>query len=198
MIAAKVRADSFAAALDPVQAWALYDYHYKTAKGKMDLSLAWAESEFEGFQKPGHTAFHDWLKKMHELEGVHAREVRELCEQKIEESARSLKVRDETAIRAAKAEALDAGVVEGDWDKAKLIMELVHGIEDAAFKQAEIDLKSRAQKTKDDQLRLAREKFEFDAAKKAMELAAEIKSVAADDSLDDDEKIAKVREALFG
>ena len=61
-----------------------------------------------------------------------------------------------------------------------------------------LDLKSAAQATKDEQLRLAREKFEFDAAKRAMELAAEIKTVAADDSLDDDEKIQKVREALFG
>ena len=59
-------------------------------------------------------------------------------------------------------------------------------------------LTERAQATKEDQLKLAREKFEFDAAKKAMELAAEIKSVAADDSLDDDEKIQRVREALFG
>ena len=32
----------------------------------------------------------------------------------------------------------------------------------------------------------------------AMEFAAEIKTVAADDGLDDDEKIQKVREALFG
>ena len=61
-----------------------------------------------------------------------------------------------------------------------------------------LDLKSAAQATKDEQLKLAREKFEFDAAKRAMELAAEIKTVAGDDSLDDDEKIQKVREALFG
>ena len=59
-------------------------------------------------------------------------------------------------------------------------------------------LTERAQQTKEDQLRLAREKFEFDAAKKAMELAAEIKDVAGDDSLDDDEKIQMVRKALFG
>ena len=32
----------------------------------------------------------------------------------------------------------------------------------------------------------------------AMALAAEIKTVAADDSLNDDEKVRKVREALFG
>ena len=64
--------------------------------------------------------------------------------------------------------------------------------------EKKLDLQSRAQATKEDQLRLAREKFEFDAAKKAMELAAEIKDVAGDDSLDDDEKIQMVRKALFG
>ena len=68
----------------------------------------------------------------------------------------------------------------------------------SAQRAAELELKDRAQKTKDETLRLAREKFEYDAAKKAMELAAEIKTVAADDALDDDEKIRKVREALFG
>ena len=64
--------------------------------------------------------------------------------------------------------------------------------------EKKLDLQSRAHATKEDQLRLAREKFEFDAAKKAMELSAEIKDVAGDDSLDDDEKIQMVRKALFG
>ena len=59
-------------------------------------------------------------------------------------------------------------------------------------------LKAAAQQTKDEQLRLAREKFEFDAAKTAMAKAAEIKSISADDTLAADEKIARVRAALFG
>lgn len=59
-------------------------------------------------------------------------------------------------------------------------------------------LKAAAQQTKDEQLKLAREKFEFDAAKAAMAKAAEIKSISADDSLAADEKIARVRAALFG
>ena len=79
--------------------------------------------------------------------------------------------------------------------------ESAHRLEQAATAAAEaaaLKLKARAQETKDEQLKLAREKFEFDAAKKAMELAAEIKDVAGDDSLDDDEKIKMVRKALFG
>lgn len=65
-------------------------------------------------------------------------------------------------------------------------------------RERELKLKAAAQQTKDEQLRLAREKFEFDAAKAAMAKAAEIKSISADDSLAADEKIARVRAALFG
>ena len=65
-------------------------------------------------------------------------------------------------------------------------------------RERELKLKAAAQQTKDEQLKLAREKFEFDAAKAAMDKAAEIKSISADDSLAADEKIAKVRAALFG
>ena len=65
-------------------------------------------------------------------------------------------------------------------------------------RERELKLKAAAQQTKDEQLKLAREKFEFDAAKAAMAKAAEIKSISADDSLAADEKIARVRAALFG
>lgn len=160
MITAKVRADSFASRLDPTQAWALYDYHYQTALGKWDLSAAWAEKQFELAKKPSRAAFYEWLKKMNALYGAHIREIRSLCDERIEEGAKLLKVQDPTVIRSIKAEALDAGLVEKDWEKAKMIMDLAHGIEDAAFKQAEIDLRGRAQDTKDEQLKLAREKFE--------------------------------------
>lgn len=65
-------------------------------------------------------------------------------------------------------------------------------------RERELKLKAAAQQTKDEQLKLAREKFEFDAAKAAMAKAAEIKRISADDSLAADEKIARVRAALFG
>ena len=68
----------------------------------------------------------------------------------------------------------------------------------AAVATEKLKLDAARQRTADEQLRLAREKFEFDAAKTAMAKAAEIKSISADDSLAADEKIARVRAALFG
>lgn len=88
--------------------------------------------------------------------------------------------------------------MDGDDKGAALYANAAAKFKEATLKSNELALRERAQETKDEQLKLAREKFEFDAAKKAMELAAEIKDVAGDDSLDDDEKIQMVRKALFG
>lgn len=93
--------------------------------------------------------------------------------------------------------AIDAGI-KGNEKAVSIFSNAARLYQDKLQQDKKLDLQSRAQQTKDEQLKLAREKFEFDAAKKAMELAAEIKTVASDDSLNDDEKIAKVREALFG
>ncbi len=68
----------------------------------------------------------------------------------------------------------------------------------SAQRDRELKLKADKSRRDDEALKLAREKFEFDAAKTAMAKAAEIKSISADDSLAADEKIAKVRAALFG
>ena len=111
--------------------------------------------------------------------------------------AREAGITDATAAEAFRALSVNAAM-DGDDKGAALYANAAAKFRDATLKSSEITLRERAQETKDEQLKLAREKFEFDAAKKAMELAAEIKDVAGDDSLDDDEKIAKVREALFG
>lgn len=160
MTAAKVRADSFAAALDSVQAWALYDRHYEVSKGKWELSVAWAERQFGLARRPSRSAFFAWLAQMHKLDGARAREIRDLCDARIEEKSRLLRVKDETVVRSIKAEALDAGLVERDWEKAARIMSLARGIESAAFEQAALEIKERAQTTKEADLALAREKFE--------------------------------------
>lgn len=48
------------------------------------------------------------------------------------------------------------------------------------------------------QLELDRDKFQFDAASKAMEHAAKIKVIASDTSLSSRERVERVRETLFG
>jgi hypothetical protein len=58
--------------------------------------------------------------------------------------------------------------------------------------------KAKDQELKEAQLGLARDRFEFDASKRAMEEAAKIKTIAADGALNSDQKIAAVRKVLFG
>ena len=57
---------------------------------------------------------------------------------------------------------------------------------------------SSAQETKEEALQLAREKFEFDAAKAALKNAEQIKGIFQDNTLDTDAKILATRKALFG
>ncbi len=59
-------------------------------------------------------------------------------------------------------------------------------------------LKARDQNIKADQLRLNREKFEFDAARSALEKLPDLRAIAGDRSLDDNAKLNAVRQRLFG
>ena len=111
--------------------------------------------------------------------------------------AREAGITDATAAEAFRALSVNAAM-DGDDKGAALYALTAARFKAATIKSGEFALRERAQATKEEQLRLDREKFEYNAAKKAMEFAAEIKTVAADDGLDDDEKIQKVREALFG
>lgn len=104
---------------------------------------------------------------------------------------------DTALIDAYKSMAADLAL-QGNAKSAVSLTVMAMEIGNAQRKQVELDLKARAQQTKDAALRLARDKFEYDAARKAMEQAALIKGIQSDTSLDDDAKILKVREALFG
>ncbi len=58
--------------------------------------------------------------------------------------------------------------------------------------------KGRDQDIKAQQLDLDRERFQFDAAKAALAKLPELKSIAGNNSLDQDAKLRAVREKLFG
>jgi hypothetical protein len=59
-------------------------------------------------------------------------------------------------------------------------------------------LKARSQDLDAQQLRLDREKFEFDAAKKALAALDDLRAIRADASLNDDAKLQAIRQRLFG
>lgn len=92
---------------------------------------------------------------------------------------------DQATIAALKQKAFELAISPGqDPDAVRAVFSLV--------------LKARDQDLDAEKLRLDRQKFEFDAARRAMEEAAKIKTIAADGALNSDQKIAAVRKVLFG
>ena len=191
---AKVRTDSWAAGLSEEQSWALYS---KARRCQWQEAAAWAVKEFGLEKGPSRTAFYAWLTAMREEE--HEHRMGQAAIAAAEAAALGGRcTKDEALIQAFKALATDVALTTGDAKTASAFVNSAMAIKDRLQKEQELALKSAAQSTKDEQLKLAREEFEFDAAKAAMEKAAEIKTISADDALAADEKIAKVRAALFG
>lgn len=190
---AKTRTDSWAAGLTEEQSWTLY---YKAMRCQWQEAAAWAVKEFELERMPSRTGFYEWLKTMRASEHEHRMGQAAIAAAEAAALGKNV-TKDESLIAALKTLATEAAL-NTDAKTASALIQSAMAIKDRLQKAEDLDLKAKAQATKDDQLKLAREKFEFDAAKKAMEFAAEIKGIAADDALDDDEKIQKVREALFG
>ncbi len=202
MVAATVRADSWAAPRTSAQMWAIYDFHYNPdggAAGKWDVTCEWAEKEFELPRKPGREAFYKWLRSMRELAPAHRREVRETADEIAAEGAKSLTVSDDQIISFVKSRALDAATVAKNPEEAERFLRMADSLIRAGQKDAELkmrrqelELKAAAQQTKDEQLKLAREKFE---AAERRENAA--KATVTNEKLSDEERMSKLRE-IYG
>ena len=202
MIAAEVRADSWAAPLSAAQMWAIYDFHYNPdggAAGKWDVTCEWAEKEFELPRKPGRESFYKWLREMRKLAPAHRREVRETADEIAAEGAKSLTVSDDQIISFVKSRALDAATVAKNPQEAERFLRMADsliraGQKDAELKirQKELELKADKGRRDDEQLKLAREKFE---AAERRENAA--RSALGDTRLTDADKLAKMKE-IFG
>jgi len=80
----------------------------------------------------------------------------------------------------------------GSAKEAQKFVEMATALADRQLHAAELDIKERSQKTKDEQLKLAREKFE---AAERRENAA--RSALGDTKLTDADKLAKMKE-IFG
>ena len=201
---AKTRSDAWGEDLPEETRWEIYGFTKPPREGD-DASRPHLKSYEDarehaaarGITPPSRAGWYRFLARMRKAE--HLRLVYRVqgAGETATDLAREAGITDATAAEAFRALSVNAAM-DGDDKGAALYANAAAKFKEATLKSNELALRERAQETKDEQLKLARAKFEFDAAKKAMELAAEIKDVAGDDSLDDDEKIQKVREALFG
>ena len=185
---AKVRTDSWAAGLSEEQSWELYS---KARRCQWQEAAAWAVKEFGLEKGPSRTAFYAWMTAMREEE--HEHRMGQAAIAAAEAAALGGKcTKDEALIQAFKALATDVALTTGDAKSASAFVNSAMAIKDRLQKEQELALKSAAQQTKDEQLKLARDKFE---AAERRESAA--KAALGDTKLTDEAKIAKMKE-IFG
>ena len=100
-------------------------------------------------------------------------------------------LKDETAISAYKSLAAEFAL-KSDAKTAHRFMQMAMALRDRQLKAEQNDLAERAQSTKDEQLKLAREKFE--AAERRL---AAVQGAVDEPKLTDAERVAKIK-SIFG
>lgn len=186
---AKTRTDSWAAALTEEQAWSLF---HKARRCEWQVAAAWAVREFGLARMPSRSGFYEWRAQMAKDEHAHAMAQGILAQNFVKEGAASNKLKDGEAAKALEQKAVELAILTNDVKAGKDLYNLVLAIRDREIAAAALDLKRRAQETKEESLRLAREKFE---AAERRENAA--RSALGDTKLTDADKLAKMKE-IFG
>lgn len=185
---AKLRTDSWAAALTEEQQWQLF---YKSRSLRWNEAAAWAVKEFGLDRAPSRTGFYEWIGYMRDQESAHRLGQAATAAAEAAALAKT-QAKDDALIGAYKAMAAELALRTGSAKEAAKFVEMATAIADRQLKAAELGLKERSQQTKDEQLKLAREKFE--AAEKRL---AAVQGAVDAPQLSDTERVAKIK-SIFG
>jgi tetratricopeptide (TPR) repeat protein len=183
----KPRTDAWDAALTERQRWEAYERFRQFTWRQV---ATWLEEE-HGIET-SKTALYRWASRMRKLESAHRIEQAIEAREEAGELAASAKQNDSALIEAYKTLGADIALRTGDAKAASKFLRMALDISEANRAAAELDLKARAQETKDKALRLAREKFE--AAERRLAAA---KTTFTDAKLTPAERESKLKE-IFG
>ena len=172
-----VRTDSWASSLTEEQSWQLY---YKSRALRWNEAADWAVKEY-GVEAPSRTAFYAWLAHMRGMESAHRLEQAATAAAEVAALAKT-QTSDDALIAAYKAMGAELALRTGSAGEAGKFVQMAGALADRRLRAEELKLKARAQQTKDETLRLAREKFE--AAEKRLERVAEIADAARGGKVD--------------
>ena len=182
-----VRTDSWASSLTEEQSWQLY---YKSRALKWNEAADWAVKEF-GVEAPSRTAFYAWLAHMRGMESAHRLEQAATAAAEAAALAKT-KTSDDALIAAYKAMGAELALRTGSAGEAGKFVQMAGALADRRLRAEELKLKARAQETKDEQWKLAREKFE--AAEKRL---SAVQGAVDAPQLTDAERVAKIK-GIFG
>lgn len=187
-MAAKLRKDSWATRLTEEQSWQLY---YRARGAQWQDAVRWAAEEFGLAEAPSRSAFYRWLAWMRSEEHAHRMEQAAVAAAEAAAIGKTC-TKDEALIGAFKSLATEAALAAGNAKDAVSFVNAAMAIKDRLQRQRDLDLKAKAQETKDEALRLAREKFE--AAERRL---AAVQGAVADETITDEERVRKVK-SIFG
>lgn len=174
--------------LSEEQLWQLYSV---AKRCQWFETVAHAQKEFGLEAKVSRSAYYRWLDWMRGEESERRLAQARIAALEAGELAKTVGLKDETAIAAYKGLAAEFAL-KSDAKTASRYMRLAMDLRDRQLRSREVELKDAAQSTKDEQLKLAREKFE---AAERRENAA--KGAIADTKLTDEERVAKIK-SIFG
>lgn len=183
----KPRSDAWDADLTEAQRWQAYDLFRRSSWYEVS---EWVKTEFDLKRAPGRNALYRWAKRMRDDESAHRIEQSITARDEIGALANTAAA-DSALVDAYKSMAADLALKGNAADAVKYTV-MAMEIGNAQRKTAELDLKRRAQETKDAQLRLAREKFEAAEAR-----LSKAKEIVGDGKLSDAERTARMKE-IFG
>ena len=186
----KLRTDSWAANLTEEQAWALY---YKARGLRWNEAADWAVKEF-GVDAPSRTAFYAWLGRMRKEESAHRLEQAATAAAEAAALAKT-NTSDDALIAAYKAMGAELALRTGSADEAAKFVNMAAALSERRLRAEELKLKARAQETKDEQLKLAREKFQ--AAEKRLQAVADAADAMRGGKVDP-EKVADEIDRILG
>ena len=173
----KVRIDSWYAGLSEEQLWALY------ARAKVCQwyeAAEWAKKEL-GVEKVSRAAWYRWLDWMRGVESERRLAQARIAALEVDDLAKSTGLGDEKAVAAYKSLAAEFAL-RSDAKTASKYLHMALALRDRQLKSQEVEIASAKQRTKDEQLKLAREKFE--AAERRLERVAEIADAARGGKVD--------------
>ena len=186
----KPRADSWYALLSEEQLWQLYSVAKRCPWYE---TVAHAQKEFGLEAKVSRSAYYRWLDWMRGEESERRLAQARIAALEAVELAKTVGLKDETAIAAYKSLAAEFAL-KSDAKTANRFMQMAMALRDRQLRSREVELKDAAQATKDEQLKLAREKFE--AAEKRLKAVQDaVKSAKATGGGLSEETLKKIEEA---
>lgn len=183
------RCDSWYADLDEVTRWKIYD---KARRATWYVVADWAQKEFALKRAPGRRAVYAFKAFMRENESAHRVEETITAKREVGTLAQVAGIDNQDLISAYITMGADIAMRTGAADDAKKFTGMAMDLGAFQTKMFELELKKKAQQTKDEQLKLAREKFEAAEAR----LAA-VKQTLNDATLTPEEREARYKE-IFG